>query len=172
MKRIVILDTNCCLKRCSITGQTSGRFNQCCLNYLDYESSAQYIRDQIKNYTEIIPKLPHSFSGTLLAHMDMNNYTIDMLEERSLISERTIRRMKSEENYSSSLYTILALCIGLDLPPVFSFDLLRKGGYTFKCTYEHLNYIMILFLHYNQTIYECNNILRINKVTTLGNKNF
>jgi hypothetical protein len=60
-----------------------------------------------------------------------------------------------------------AVCIGLQLNPVFSADMIRKSGNTFRATEEHIIYQMLLNSYYQNSIYECNEILQANNCKPL-----
>lgn len=118
---------------------------------------------------EIAMNLPTSFSGSLKAHMDRLDVKVEKLAERSLVSVKTIQRMRNEVNYSPKLGSIIAVCVGLQLRPALSLDLVSKGGYVFKqFDPEHIIYQFILNFYYLSTIYECNEILRSNSYKVLG----
>jgi protease-4 len=93
--------------------------------------------------------------------------TVENLEEKSLVNARTIQRMRNDERYQPKLGTIVAVCIGLQLNPVFSADMIRKSGNTFRATEEHIIYQMLLNSYYQNSIYECNEILQANNCKPL-----
>ena len=111
--------------------------------------------------------LPATFSDTLIAHMDRLEITVEKLEEKSLVNARTIQRMRNDERYQPKLGTIVAVCIGLQLSPVLSADMIRKSGNIFRATEEHIIYQMLLNSHYQNSIYECNEILQANNCRPL-----
>lgn len=121
---------------------------------------------------DIVRGLPVEFSATLAAHMKSAGVTTKILSDTSLVSERTIQRMRQNERYTVSLCTVIAICIGLKLPPLLSFDLLRKGGYSFKRTLEHVGYSGILASHYQCSIYECNELCKAAGIPLFANKVF
>lgn len=131
----------------------------------------QYLCQRI-NETEILRNLPNEFSKTLSVHMKKRGYSTQTLAMHSLVSERTIQRMLNSEGHNTSINTIIAVCIGLKLPPLYSFDLLRKSGCWFKRTPEHVGYMAILLSHHQCDIYECNGILSQQNIPILGNKEF
>ena len=55
----------------------------------------------------------------------------------------------------------------LQLNPVFSADMIRKSGNTFRATEEHIIYQMLLNSYYQNSIYECNEILQANNCKPL-----
>lgn len=112
--------------------------------------------DAVKEISEILRSLPGTFSGSLVQHMTRKKYTVESLAETSLASSKTIQRMRSDESYTPKLGTIVAICIGLQLHPVLSADLIRKAGLSFKYTEEHTAYLFLLSTHFHSSIYDCN----------------
>lgn len=120
------------------------------------------IRDDVRLTTEIMRKLPPTLSGTLKAHMERLQVTVELLEERSLVKSRTIQRLRNNKGAQHRMSTIVAICIGLQLNPVFSQDLIRKAGLTFQVTEEQIIYQVLLNSFYQNSIYECNEVLAAN----------
>lgn len=125
------------------------------------------INNEAKRTANIMRSLPAAFSDTLIAHMDRLKITVEKLEEKSLVNARTIQRMRNDERYQPKLGTIVAVCIGLQLSPVLSADMIRKSGNTFRATEEHIIYQMLLNSYYQNSIYECNEILQANNCKPL-----
>jgi len=125
------------------------------------------ISAEAKLTANIIRSLPATFSDTLIAHMDRLKITVEKLEEKSLVNARTIQRMRNDERYQPKLATIVAVCIGLQLSPILSADMIRKSGNTFRATEEHIIYQMLLNAYYQNSIYECNEILLANNCKPL-----
>lgn len=125
------------------------------------------INNEAKRTANIMRSLPAAFSDTLIAHMDRLKITVEKLEEKSLVNARTIQRMRNDERYQPKLGTIVAVCIGLQLSPILSADMIRKSGNTFRATEEHIIYQMLLNSYYQNSIYECNEILQANNCKPL-----
>lgn len=118
---------------------------------------------EARQIANIARSLPATFADTLTAHMDRLEVTVEELEERSLITDRTIRRMKNEIGYRPKLNTVVAVCVGLQLPPDLSMDLINKSGHTLMAfDEEHVIYRFILHAKHPCSILECNEILRAN----------
>ena len=126
------------------------------------------IHDEAKRTTSIMRSLPAAFSDTLAAHMNRLDFTVEYLEEKSLINAKTIQRMRNNEAYDAKLPSIVAVCIGLQLNPILSADMIKKAGHAFKIDEAHIIYQMLLNSHYRNSIYECNEILRANNCKPLG----
>ncbi|MGE5417505.1 MAG: hypothetical protein ACM3UZ_12280 [Acidobacteriota bacterium] len=126
------------------------------------------INDEAKQTTNIMRSLPATLSGTFVAHMDRLKITVEELEEKSLINTKTIQRIRNDERYQPKLTTVVALCIGLQLSPILSNDMITKAGMSFRVTEEHIIYQMLLHSYYRNSIYECNEILMANNFKPLS----
>ncbi|MDP3057843.1 MAG: hypothetical protein Q8N36_00060 [bacterium] len=126
------------------------------------------INDEAKRTINIMRTLPAIFPDTLIAHMDRLNFTVEFLEEKSLINAKTIQRMRNEGGYQPKLPTVVAICIGMKLSPILSADMIRKAGISFRVSEEHIIFQMLLNSHYQNSIYECNEILRATNCKALS----
>ncbi|SHJ09431.1 ImmA/IrrE family metallo-endopeptidase [Propionispora hippei] len=126
------------------------------------------IKNEATQTTRIMRSLPATFSDTLVAHMDRLNFTVEYLEEMSLVNAKTIQRMRNDDRKPHKLPTVVAICIGMQLNPVLSADLIKKAGHTFRIDEEHIIYQMLLNSYYQNSIYECNEILRANDCNPLS----
>jgi hypothetical protein len=57
------------------------------------------------------------------------------------------------------LRSIIAVCIGLQLPPIISVELVRKAGYTFVGDIEMIAFNQLLSCQYKNSVYECNELM-------------
>lgn len=88
--------------------------------------------------------------------------TISELEQYSGLSGETIKRMRNKDDYQPSLETVIATCIGMQLNPKISFELIEKSGLRFVKTKElHLLYEQLLCTCFRRSIHECNELLGI-----------
>ena len=95
---------------------------------------------------------------------------MEHLAEESLVSAKTIQRMRTNDAYDAKLETVVAVCIGMKLEPVLSTDMVKKAGLAFKIDETHIVYQMLLNSHYQSSIHECNEILRASNCKPLGNE--
>ena len=100
--------------------------------------------------------------------MQRKGMTQEQLAENSLLAVRSIRSYRSTEMPPIGLSRVVALCIGLKLHPLFCFDLVRKAGYRFRLTEEHVAYQILLGSMTHSSIYECNEFLRAAGIQPLG----
>ena len=63
-------------------------------------------------------------------------YTNEKMEERTGISSRMIQDYRNKKDAKPTLQSVLALCIGLNLHPSFSYDLITKAGYNIMAASE------------------------------------
>jgi hypothetical protein len=116
----------------------------------------------------LIRKLPATFGGALIVLMDWRNMTVEQLAENSLVSPKTIQRMRTNIRYKFELGTVIAVCIGLSLPCYISTELVEKAGLAFKPTDEHIAYQHLLTEYCGRTIQDCNKALELAGFSPIG----
>lgn len=128
---------------------------------------------EFKTYVEqtsaIMDELPGKFGATLAYHMDKLRLTNEALAGLCLINEDTIRKYRNGSNKSKpNIQTVVALCVGLQLPLPFSLDLVHKAGYTFASEPSDIAYLTILANMTGCCIYDCNALLHNTGVPPLA----
>lgn len=119
------------------------------------------IKEETKRISDILLRLPSSFCGTLNYHVKRRGYTNDKMEERTCISSRSIQDYRNKMDAKPTLQSVLALCIGLNLHPYFSYDLITKAGYNIMiANEENLIYRYLIDNHHMENIYMWNEKLR------------
>lgn len=118
----------------------------------------------------ICDDLPYNFRKKLRYLRETVGMTREQLEEKSYISSQTIKEIENNNKRGYSVETIIALCIGMKLPPEFSFDLLRIAGFNIENNGNEINCLYCFIL---RNLYDCgidyvNEILKINKFPALG----
>lgn len=131
---------------------------------------------EFKTYVEqtsaVMEELPGNFGATLAYHMDKLHLTNEALTDRCLINEDTIRKYRNGSNKSKpNLQTVVALCVGLQLPLPFSLDLVHKAGHTFTGEPNDIAYLTVLSTMTGCSIYDCNALLRDAGVPPLAKEN-
>lgn len=134
------------------------------------ELSPTAFKKTTQTVASISQSLPLSFGDTLSAHMNRKGITLDQLAETSLLSRRQICRYKTNAYPKISLQTVICLCIGLKLHPLFAFDLVKKAGYSLIDTTEHTAYKIILTSMTTSSIHECNDCLKQLGLRPIGNE--
>ena len=128
--------------------------------------------EQIKNAkrrSEAMRRYPGSFAETLVALQKERKLSNKQLADRSLVGEKTIQRLRNDEEYPTSVQTVLALCLGLKLPlpeaetflgkTDFKLNSMKGEGYVYQC---------VLGACAENSIYEINEMLKENGITPLG----
>lgn len=109
---------------------------------------------------QIFEGIPETFGETLIYHMDNLAITKEQLSELSLISSRTIARMRNTKKRMPAIESIIAASIGMSLYPELSYDLLEKADRHFDPDIPvHSWYRVMLRTMYRESIYKCNELL-------------
>lgn len=109
---------------------------------------------------KIAAGMPEKFSETMVYHMFNLGMTREALAERSLLSTRTIARMRNCAKKMPSVESIVAVSVGMNLFPELSDDLLKKADRQLDVTIpEQLCYKVMLRTMYRETIYQWNEML-------------
>ncbi|WP_233106295.1 restriction endonuclease subunit S [[Clostridium] innocuum] len=134
------------------------------------------IMAEAKRVAEILAEMPSSFCGTLDYHIKRRDYTNEKMEECTGISSRTIQDYRNKRDAKPTLPSVLALCIGLNLHPVFAYDLITKAGYNIMIPVEeNLVYRYLIDNHHMENIHMWNQKLQeagiSQQLPKNGNKN-
>ena len=127
----------------------------------EIHKAAEDARIYIRQNREILGKMrADDFGYTLKQLMKWNGVSVQALADRSLVSTKTIQRMRNREDYQASIETIIALCIGMQLPPPVSHRFLELAGYQIRYSSDLLaTYDLILDEYYKSGIQTCNELL-------------
>ncbi len=117
--------------------------------------------------SKVFSELPKQFNDTLVYHMDKRKISVAELAERANISERTIKRLRGSGE-ADNIRVVMGLCIGLQLEPELSMDLIRKAGFTFRSTDEHFLYQLVLHSMNHEPIDFVNKVLRLYDARPIG----
>ena len=91
--------------------------------------------------------------------MKRKHVTSEALSEASSVSVRQLARLRNGQYREIPLPTAVALCIGLKLHPILSFDLIEKAGIRLTGSIEHAGYQILLLCMADRSIYECDRFL-------------
>ena len=119
------------------------------------------VMERKKAADRIMEELPLSFHGAL-AYIMKGRCTVDELCERVPLSRSTLLRLRTEERTQYNLDQLVAICIGLHLPPWMSDVLLQRAHLTVNRYGENSHYGMILDCFYMDTIKEVQRFLKDN----------
>lgn len=130
--------------------------------------------DQVSGYLSdvsgLLSNMPHKFNEAFDSVFAWSGLTEENLAERSYMSARTIQRIRREEGYIPKLSNLVALCIGMQLPPVVSRQLIDLAGYRLlPANQEHLAYDFLLSGCSTYSIEACNDLLSGMGFDSLGN---
>lgn len=119
------------------------------------------IAAEAKRISDILAEIPSSFCCTLDYHVKRRGYTNEKMEERTGISSRMIQDYRNKKDAKPTLQSVLALCIGLNLHPSFSYDLINKAGYNIMAANEeYLIYRYLIEHHHMENIFMWNEKLQ------------
>lgn len=121
---------------------------------------------------EYFRNLPNDFSGTLTAHMKRRGYTNETLAAQCYINPKTVSRYRNGENVTFK--TLLSLCIGLNLLPNWSYDLIKKAGHEHNIERDDdicATYRALINESYTENINVWNKVLWIKHNELLPNNN-
>ena len=116
-------------------------------------SGSMTVRDLQKAADRLVDEMPSSFHGAL-AYIMKGRCTVDELVRRIPISRSTLLRLRTEERKQYSLDQVIAICIGLHLPPWLSEILLDRARLSVQRFGPYAYYGMILDCFYLDTIYD------------------
>jgi len=121
---------------------------------------AKAISELSKEVTPLLTTLPKVFSVSLVKIMEWAEITVEQLAESSKLSEKTIQRLRTKDDYNVNMKTVIAICIGMHLHPLLSNHLIESAGLSFRYVVpEHATYQFFITGYYGHTIDECNEIL-------------
>ena len=102
--------------------------------------------------------------------MSWVDITEEQLAEDALTSVKKIQRMRTNPSYPKNLESVIAVCIGMGLPPELSYALIDRSGYTLRVAdiEKHLYYKFFINHMYTSTVRECNEYLAARKIPPLA----
>ena len=130
-------------------------------------SGSMTLKEAERAKNQLMEEMPLSFHG-VLAYIMKGRTTVDELVKRIPISRRTLLRLRTEERKSYKLDQVIAICIGLHLPPWLSEILLDKAGLSVKRYGTYGYYGTILDCFYMDTIQDVQKYLSENGYDPLG----
>jgi len=120
----------------------------------------QVLSNRANEIAAIQRQLPFTFGESVVAHMERLDFTVEKLAEAADISDKTVQRIRNDINYRPKFGTIIAICVGLKLPPPLSEDLIRKSGNVYiPGNQKHILYQMIINGMCHCPIEVCNELM-------------
>jgi DNA-binding Xre family transcriptional regulator len=126
----------------------------------DVDAQTKAIIAYNKELAKVLQNLPGSFSGALKYLMKWKEKTVEKLAEDSCLEPKTIQRMRNNEDYATTIESIVAICIALQLPPVISEALISRSTCSLGVSPKHLTYRFLLESRYTMPVVDCNEMLK------------
>ena len=136
--------------------------------YADAQAESADLWIEAQRLADVVDNLPGSPCATLKEHMKCRKVTIEGLVAKSGVSERTIKRLRTDRNYKPAPESAIAICIGLQLEPALSSDWLQKAGVMLTNSAEDIFYRMLLYTMYRQPVSAVNEILESHGFSALS----
>jgi transcriptional regulator with XRE-family HTH domain len=135
---------------------------------ISVQEKANYLMEQATDIQEGLKNITDDFGSALSYLIKWRETTNEALASDSRLSVERISRLRNNKVDKPKLKTVIALCVGLGLPPIFSFKLLETAGYTLRLVNpDERMYQMILSGCSSLTISECNELLVASGCKTL-----
>lgn len=113
-----------------------------------------------KKSAEAMRLYPGGFAETLVELMKERKLSAKKLADASLVGEKTIQRLRNNEEYPTTLQTVMGLCCGLRLSVPEAEMLLEKTDFNIRPTIPQNNaYRCALSACAENSIYEINEML-------------
>lgn len=119
----------------------------------------------------MLSRLPHDFPDALVTIMKWRDITVEKLAEEAGLDAKTITRLRNPtDDYTVKKETLIAVCIGLHIPPPLSSELFEKAGIRLNSTELDLTYRFLLNYCWQYTLEDCNVYLAEQNKKPLGRK--
>lgn len=128
------------------------------------EKKVQLLDNVLKENARIYRELPNDYTTCLKIVREWRDVTFEELAERTLINERTIRRIINGES-QGSLESLILICLGLHLPPEISNHIIEKSPFSLNYSNEdHIYYQFALNTLFAKTMNEIRGFLQMHGV--------
>ena len=142
--------------------QSDIQFNISCPdeNNVTVEERADYIASHAQDVMDLLANFPSNLGETLKALMKWREISVEKLAEDSQLDVASISRIRSGKRENPTLKSVIALCVGMKLPPILSHKLIENAGYILRFSnQEQMLYEIILDGCGSLDIYACNELL-------------
>ena len=102
------------------------------------------IAAEAKRVSDILADAPSSFCGTLDYHVKRRGIPMKRWKNAPASVPRMIQDYRNKKDAKPTLQSVLALCIGLNLHPSFSYDLITKAGYNIMIASGGVSHLSVL----------------------------
>ncbi|MDD3840854.1 MAG: helix-turn-helix transcriptional regulator [Clostridia bacterium] len=134
------------------------RFSDSSIND-NIDAQAQAIMAYSKDIANVLQSMPGNFPGALVYLMNWRDITVEGLAEKTFLDPRTIQRLRNDQTNKTTIETIIAVCIALQLPPPISNRLIDLSTCSLGVGEEHMAYHCLLTSYYTRPIIDCNSLL-------------
>lgn len=126
-----------------------------------------------KKSSDALRLYPGSFGETLVQLMKERKMSTKKLADASLVGEKTIQRLRNDEDYQTSVQTVIGLCFGLKLTVPEAEMLIGKTDFNLKpTTAQNNDYRTVLGACGENSIYEINEMLVACGYEPLGSSSY
>lgn len=126
---------------------------------VDVDAQAKAIKAFNQEMSKVLQEMPGGFSGSLKYLMNWRKKTVEKLAEECSLDTRTIQRMRNDEDYDTTIESIVAMCVALKLPPMISKPFIDRSSFSIGSGEKAMALQFVLNGCYTKTIYECNALL-------------
>lgn len=106
------------------------------------EKKAKLLADVLAENARMYNEFPNSYTGSLKRVREWRGVTFKELGERTMVNERTIRRIINGEE-PGSINSLVLICLGLHLPPEISNHIINSSP--FSLSYSNENHVWYQF---------------------------
>jgi len=124
------------------------------------EKKVKLLADELAENNRMYSELPTSYTSCLKMVKEWRNVTFKELEERTMLSERTIRRIVNGEE-QGSINSLILICLGLHLPPAISNHIISNSPVSLNLTNPNHQWYHFALTHLSgQTVDEIRSFLQ------------
>lgn len=117
--------------------------------------------ERSRHENKVLDEMPGSFPQALRYVMKLARTTEEKLSETSGLSVSTISRYKRDEVQEYPVDTIIAMCIGMHLPPWLSRELIDRADLRLSRTPRHRAFRRVLDCMYTASLDEVQEHLKL-----------
>lgn len=127
----------------------------------DIAKKADAILARESGIRQVLDDLPGEFGAALTRLMERTGTSVETLAEKALISAKLVQRMRNDPAYPKNIDCVVAVCVGMHLPPELSHTLLERGGFSLQYPRSEKQQLYKFFIdhYYTHSLYECNDLL-------------
>jgi hypothetical protein len=124
------------------------------------EKKAKILADTIAEEMRIYSELPRSYTKSLQMVLEWRKVSFRELETRTMLNEKTIRRIVNGET-QGSINSLVLICLGLNLPPIISRHIIDNSPCSFNYNDKnHQWYNFVLTHQYTKSMDEIRGFLQ------------